>query len=348
MSGKNFFLYSLLLSFLINFFLYFIFENKSAIGQGAYCQPLPYLTFSGSWPGQGYLVMTSSTQNVLVRYAGGTLITGSGSANYISKWTSASTLGNSIIYDNGTNVGIGTISPAYKLDVSGDARITGTLYANAISGTYTGTINAANVSSGQFGANTGGGDYYFPGNVGIGTTAPRYKLDVSGDVRFTGTNYVGGHVYVGGYVIITNPDPYVRVDANNKWLVLSGGNGWTPAGATIVLRGVSASYNTGGIEFYGADGTTRNLIISNLNVGIGTTNPGGYKLYVNGPAYINGRISPIDLNTRVINGSYTTLSNEICVKAYDPTGASGTEKCSFGGTCTTGGNIRYVCIMVGP
>jgi hypothetical protein len=81
------------------------------------------------------------------------------------------------------------------------------------------------------------------------------------------------------------------------------------------------------------------------NVGIETTNPGGYKLYVNGPAYINGRISPIDLNTRVINGSYTTLSNEICAKAYDPTGASGTEKCSFGVTCTNGGNIRYVCIM---
>ncbi|MFZ8805968.1 MAG: hypothetical protein ACO2OW_00005, partial [Minisyncoccia bacterium] len=180
MSGKNFFLYSLLLSFVINFFLYFIFENKSAIGQGAYCQPLPYLTFSGSWPGQGYLVMTSSTPNVLVRYTGGTLITGSGSANYISKWTSASTLGNSIIYDNGTNVGIGTTNPAYKLDVSGDVRVTGTLYANAISGTYTGTINAANVSSGQFGANTGGGNYSFPGNVGIGTTAPNGMLHIQG------------------------------------------------------------------------------------------------------------------------------------------------------------------------
>lgn len=42
---------------------------------------------------------------------------GSGTTNYISKWTSGSTLGNSIIYDNGTNVGIGTPSPAGVLEI---------------------------------------------------------------------------------------------------------------------------------------------------------------------------------------------------------------------------------------
>ena len=49
--------------------------------------------------------------------SGGTL-TGNGSTNYISKWTSASSLDNSTIYDNG-NVGIGTANPSYKLDVQG-------------------------------------------------------------------------------------------------------------------------------------------------------------------------------------------------------------------------------------
>lgn len=29
------------------------------------------------------------------------------------------------------NVGIGTTSPSYKLDVSGDARVTGNIYGNA-------------------------------------------------------------------------------------------------------------------------------------------------------------------------------------------------------------------------
>ena len=45
-------------------------------------------------------------------------VTGSGIANYVSKWTAGTTLGNSIIYDNG-NVGIGITNPSQKLDVAG-------------------------------------------------------------------------------------------------------------------------------------------------------------------------------------------------------------------------------------
>ena len=43
----------------------------------------------------------------------------SGTTNYISKFTSSNTIGNSQIFDNGTNVGIGTILPGAKLDVNG-------------------------------------------------------------------------------------------------------------------------------------------------------------------------------------------------------------------------------------
>ena len=38
-------------------------------------------------------------------------VTGTGTTNYIPKWTSSSALGNSLIYDNGTNVGIGITNP---------------------------------------------------------------------------------------------------------------------------------------------------------------------------------------------------------------------------------------------
>jgi hypothetical protein len=46
--------------------------------------------------------------------SGNGTVTGSGAANYVSKWTSSSEQGNSIIYDNG-NVGIGTTSPGETL-----------------------------------------------------------------------------------------------------------------------------------------------------------------------------------------------------------------------------------------
>ena len=40
-----------------------------------------------------------------------TKVDGTGTANYISKWSDSDTLTNSVIYDNGTNVGFGTSSP---------------------------------------------------------------------------------------------------------------------------------------------------------------------------------------------------------------------------------------------
>lgn len=48
--------------------------------------------------------------------AGGTM-GGSGTTNYVPKFTASTTLGNSQIFDNGTNVGIGTTSTLGQLDV---------------------------------------------------------------------------------------------------------------------------------------------------------------------------------------------------------------------------------------
>ncbi len=56
-------------------------------------------------------------------------VTGVGTAGKVPVWTgvgATSVLGNSIIQDNGTNVGIGLAPSSYKLDVSGDANIANT------------------------------------------------------------------------------------------------------------------------------------------------------------------------------------------------------------------------------
>lgn len=38
-------------------------------------------------------------------------VTGTGTTNYLSKFTGSSAIGDSLVFDNGTNVGIGTTSP---------------------------------------------------------------------------------------------------------------------------------------------------------------------------------------------------------------------------------------------
>jgi len=64
---------------------------------------------------------------------------GSGTTNFIPIWTNSTTLGDSMIYQTGGNVGIGNTHPAGTLDVSGGAFIRGTLQLPA-TGTATATL----------------------------------------------------------------------------------------------------------------------------------------------------------------------------------------------------------------
>ena len=96
---------------------------------------------------------------------------GSGTSGYVARFTGGTTLGNSIIRDNGTNVGIGT-SPdsSNKLVVNGSMRVVDNIYLN------TGTSNSI--------VGTGGGVEFYTDSVN--------RLDIT----YTGDTQVHGNLEV--------------------------------------------------------------------------------------------------------------------------------------------------------
>jgi hypothetical protein len=94
--------------------------------------------------GTGTRVVVANASGVLSTGAvSSSIITGSGTTNYVSKWTpDGVTLGNSQIFDNGTSIGVGLTSPLAKFHVNGSIRSSAFedqvfTYAGAVQQTYT-------------------------------------------------------------------------------------------------------------------------------------------------------------------------------------------------------------------
>jgi hypothetical protein len=117
--------------------------------------------------------------------------------NYLTKWTSTGTIGNSSIFDNGTQVGINTASPSYVLDVqANNATFTSRIINLNTSTDSAGLLVQAGVNAGneialfRNAAGTARMGIYANGNVGIGNASPTALLDVY--LPSVGTYFRGG------------------------------------------------------------------------------------------------------------------------------------------------------------
>jgi hypothetical protein len=132
-------------------------------------------------------------------------IGGSGTTNYLAKFTSGSVLGNSAIYESGGNVGIGTTSPNAKLHIS-DANNGFNLFLEKTSGFGSlfllkntssqsndlfRVLNSSDQVISQITPTTNGINFS-TGNVGINNTNPTQRLDVNGLINSTNGISVGG------------------------------------------------------------------------------------------------------------------------------------------------------------
>lgn len=284
----------------------------------------------------------------------------------------------SSIFDDGTNVGIGTTTPLNRFQVqatlSGTALTTPPLvrFVNATANGHTkvilGTDNTTADAFSTFTAGAGASTQILgfgvgnasttptqlningSGNVGIGTTAPAYKLDVTGNI--VNTNPVEGSIGLTGdlpgYAAGTFPTlktsgNYLYFSAGNKYCAFMDGS----ASPAFVLLNTVPDYsiylNTGG-----------NSYLNGGNVGIGNSNP-TYLLDLYGNYTFNATSTATAVNVSAsVYGVYALSAGGLAYGTYGQNtstfgvGAGGIHNGSGYGVFGSNNTGNYAGYFAGP
>jgi len=166
------------------------------------------LQITGGTPGAGRVLKSDASG--IGTWQSDTSIGGSGTTNRVAKFTGAVTIGDSTITDNGTSVGVNTTAPTGRLQVGSDTydfpgaqqrrfttSLTGAqMFMNDSSGSSIMAIGTGPSSDDSLGFNMNGAVPMIitsGGNIGMGTTTPTQRLDVSGNAKIAGTAALGGY-----------------------------------------------------------------------------------------------------------------------------------------------------------
>lgn len=239
------------------------------------------LTFSG---GPVMAAGTITMAGTLAVGNGGTGLT-SLTANFVPKGNGTAAFSASQIFDNGTNVGIGTATPGAKLHVSGGnvfvttsgtysepAAIAGVLAFDSANGdlNISARSNGGNTLTRFWTSNAGAGAERMritnTGLVGIGTTSPGYRLDVANSdgsalARFKDSDSAHNGIIIAG-------------DTNG---------GWVGNNAQITGEGIYYQNSINAMRVY-TNSLERMRINSAGDVGFGTTAPANKFVVSNGGA----------------------------------------------------------------